>query len=306
MNNCPIETTTSRDGVATVRLSTSFLTVEVAPSVGGRIVSIVDRLSGYEFLWRNPALRLEALPPGSEYDPHFYGGIDELLPNDIPESIDGINCPDHGELWTTPMAWEVDGQRLRLSAQLPRFGLDYERVMALRTDSPVIDFSYRLSNSTRATRQFLWKLHAALNIQPGDIIDCPAKKGQVVDLAWSRHSTLEPFAWPIVEGQPANIIPARDGTVDFYYLYELTSGQIAWRRPAKGLTFNYHFDLRVFPYAWLFASYGGFNGHYTVILEPCTALPISVNEAASRGQCTRLKPGETLETRVSIAAGSSA
>lgn len=298
-------TTTDLDGIPIVRLMSDALRVDVAPGVGGRIVSIVDRSSGYEFLWRNAALPLASLPAGSEYDPHFYGGVDELLPNDIPEAINGVTCPDHGELWTTPLSWEMQGERLCLRGHLPRFGLDYERVMSLRDHGPWIDFDYRLSNPTRSERCFLWKLHAALNICAGDLIVCPARKAQVVDPAWSRHAVLEPFAWPVIEHQRADLIPERDGTVDFYYLFDLAAGRIAWQRPVPGLEFGYRFDSRVFPYAWLFASYGGFNGHYTAILEPCTAMPLSVNEAAAKAQCTRLGPGQTLETRVSIYAGPS-
>ena len=99
------------------------------------------------------------------------------------------------------------------------------------------------------------------------------------------------------------MIPAADGTVDFFYLFDLAEGQMAWRRPADRLAFEYHFDRAIFPYAWLFASYGGFNGHYTVVLEPCTAMPLSVNEAVARNQCSHLEPGESLETRVAIHAG---
>lgn len=290
----------SLDGVPLVRLESDWLQVDVAPSVGGRIVSLRDRASGHEFLWRNAALRLQRQEPGSEYDPNFYGGIDELLPNDVPEPINGVACPDHGELWTTSLEPRRDGGSLILKGRLPRFGLDYERRMSLRPDAPGLELAYRLTNATDQPRPFLWKLHAALAIEPGDILECPARRGQVVDLGWSRYRTLEPFSWPVIEGQTANVVPPADGTVDFFYLFELTEGRMAWRRPGTGLRFEYRFDLRVFPYAWLFASYGGFNGHYTVILEPCTAMPISVNDAAARGQCSLLAPGQSLETEVSI------
>jgi hypothetical protein len=293
----------TRDDIPIVRLLSASLQVEVAPEVGGRIVSIMDRASGHEFLWRNAALPLECLSAGSEYDPHFYGGVDELLPNDMPEVIDGVACPDHGELWTTRMKYQVSGDRLCLTADLPRCGLHCEREMTLRADGPWIDFRYRLTNRAGSPRQFLWKLHAALNVRAGDLIECPAKTGQVVDLAWSRYSTLDPFPWPTIQGQAANVIPGPNGTVDFFYLYGLSTGQIAWLDRDKRLRFAYHFDTRIFPYAWLFASYGGFNGHYTVILEPCTTMPISVNEAAAKGQCAQLQQGEQLETKVSIYAG---
>jgi hypothetical protein len=286
-----------------VRLESDHLQVDVAPGVGGRVVSLIDKATGHEFLWRNCARSLQRLPAGSEYDPNFFGGIDELLPNDVPEVINGVSCPDHGELWTTALDWRREGDGLILRGALPSFGLRYERKMTLRADSPCLDCSYRISNPTAHPRHFLWKLHAALAVGPGDLVDCPARKAQVVDLAWSRYHTLAPFDWPHLEGQHAHVIPAPDGTVDFFYLFDLAEGRLAWRRPSDGWTFAYHFDLKVFPYAWLFASYGGFNGHYTVILEPCTAMPLSVNEAGARNQCSLLKPGETLETRVSIWAG---
>jgi len=42
---------------------------------------------------------------------------------------------------------------------------------------------------------------------------------------------------------------------------------------------------------------------YTVILEPCTTRPISVNEAAAHGWCSRLAPGAALTTQVTVRAG---
>lgn len=291
------------DGVQLVRLESPQLLVDVAPSVGGRIVGLIDKKSGYDFLWRNTSLLLEPKPNDSEYDPNFYGGIDELLPNDLPEPINGVDCPDHGELWTTPLQSKVLGDRLILEGRLPRCGLAYEREMRLRPGSPWLDFRYRITNTTNQQRQFLWKLHAALAVQEGDRIECPARKAQIVDPAWSRFKTIAPFRWPNLEGRAVDIVPARDGTMDFFYLFDLAAGEMFWRRPGAGLKFGYQFDISVFPFAWLFASWGGFLGHYTIILEPCTAMPMSVSEAASKNQCSRLEPGQILETNVSLYAG---
>jgi hypothetical protein len=223
-----------------------------------------------------------------------------LLPNDIPEAVDGVTYPDHGELWTTSLAAEISGDRLTLRGRLPRSGLAYEREIRLRPDEPCLDFKYQISNTTNQTRRFLWKLHAALAVQPGDVVDCPARRARIVDPAWSRFKTGVPFEWPNIEGRLANVVPARDGTMDFFYLYDLAAGEIFWRRPTAGLKFGYRFDTKVFPFCWLFASYGGFLSHYTVVLEPCTAMPLSVNEAAAKQQCSQLTPGQVLETTVSL------
>lgn len=299
----PIHDAMELDGMGIVRLESDHLVVDVAPEVGGRIVRIREKSSGHEFLWTNERLDLVRMPAGSEYDPNFYGGIDELLPSDLAERIGEYDSPDHGELWTTPLDWRVDGEWLVLSGRLPLCGLEYQRSMHLRPDGPALDLGYQIANPTSQRRDFLWKLHAALRIAPGDVIDCPARRAQVVDLQWSRFHTLEPFAWPWLESQPANVVPEKTGTTDFFYLFDLEAGRMTWRRPGANLAFSYRFDTRIFPYAWLFASYGGFDGHYTVILEPCTAMPVSVGEAVSKGQCSTLEAGQVLETEVTIEAG---
>ena len=158
-------------------------------------------------------------------------------------------------------------------------------------DSPVLDLRYRLTNLAPTRRHFLWKLHAALAVQAGDVIECPAAHGQVVDPKYSRFTQPEPFPWPQVQGVAANEIPPKDNTMDFFYLSGLKSGRIAWHRPGTGLYFAYEFDTAVFPFAWLFASYGGFLNHYTVIVEPCTTVPMSVN-AMRPERRRRGRPGQ--------------
>lgn len=291
------------DQTPIVRMENNFLQVDIAPTVGGKIVNILEKTSGYQFLWHNPHLKLEKQSPGTEYDPNFYGAADELLPNDIPEFLNGLDSPDHGELWTLALDHRHERDSLTLSGILPLCGLSYERKISLRPDSPHVDMDYRIQNPSGEERVFLWKLHAALNIEPDDQIVCPARTARAVDLEWSRWSSLEPFAWPNVEGQRADQIPPSGDMVDFLFLYDLEAGQMAWKSATRGLTFAYSFDLKVFPYAWYFASYGGFDGHYTAILEPCTTMPLSVNEAAQLGQCSVLQAGEQIETRVTIYAG---
>ena len=293
----------SLDGVPLVRLESDLLRLDIAPSIGGRGVSLIYKPAGYQFLWRNQALNLERLEPFSEYDSNFYGGIDELLPNDIPEEVNGVASPDHGELWTTAFDYAIDGDALELRGAFPIIGLTYERRVTLRENESVIDLAYKITNTTSERKVFLWKLHAALHVAPGDTLICPAGKAVVPDLEWSRWHTLEPFDWPEIEGQRANVVPEPDGSVDFLHLYDLREGRMAWQSATNGLTFEYRFDTAVFPYAWYFASYGGFDGHVMAILEPCTTIPLSVGEAAALGQCSVLEPGATLETVVEIYAG---
>jgi len=285
-----------RDGVPTIVMENSLLRVEVAPAIGGRIASLVHLPSGREFLWRNPKLALRANTPGSEYDPNFYGGMDELLPNDIPENLDGVACPDHGELWTLPLKAEIHAGRLTLSGELPGAGIGYERRMRLAGGTLTCD--YKISNRSEQARHFLWKLHASLAVSPGDIVRCDATTARPVDPSWTCCPANEPFAWPVSAGKNMSVIPELDGSGEFLYLYGLKTGRIALEA-LDSARIECAFDMKVFPCCWYFSSHGKMDGAFVGILEPCTNMPISVNDAARNGVCASLLPGETLETTVS-------
>lgn len=293
------------DQVQIVRMENSSLRVNIAPGIGGRVVSLFNKVLEREFLWINRRVALRPSQPGDTYDPVFYGGIDEVIPGDFPERIGGLDCPDHGELWTLPLEARIDQESLVLSGYLPRWGLAYEKRITLGGGlrSPWMDVDYRIVNQTNERRIFLWKLHAAVKIQAGDWLDCPAKTAVVADPQWSRWNQTDPFAWPWVNGERADRIPPADGTTDFLFLYDLSDGRMGLRSPANGCEFTIVFDRQTFPYACTFASYGGLDGHYTAVLEPCTAMPVSVNKAALLNQCSILEAGEVLTTRVSIYAG---
>jgi len=278
-----------------VTLRNDQVEVVVAPSIGGRVVSLLHRPSAREFLWRNPRLTLACCAPGSEYDPNFYGGMDELLPCDIPETINGMACPDHGELWTLPLAAEHSGEALILRGRLPRFGLDYRRRMRLEENRLICE--YRIANPTATERHFMWKLHAALAVRPGDRIRCPAAKARAADPAWSRRESAAPFAWPDADGLDMSQVPAPDSSTEFLFLYDLAEGRMALEAK-DGARIECRFDRAVFPCCWYFASHGAMDGAFTGVLEPCTTMPMSVNEAAMNGFCSRLQPGEAIETTV--------
>lgn len=299
------------DQVRILRLENPHLRVDLSPETGGRVTSIYHKILGREFLWRNARLALARTRPGDPYDPSFYGGIDEIIPGDLPERIGELDCPDHGELWTLPLEYEMEDEAFVLRGRLPRWGLRYQKRVSLRPEAPWIDLDYRIENDSGERRVFLWKLHAAVAIEPGGSLACPARRAVVADPQWSRWKSQAPFAWPFIQGQRADLIPPPDGTTDFLFLYDLQAGQVSCRTPAapgacspaQSYVLALYFDRQVFPYVCYFASYGGLDGHYTAVLEPCTAMPVSVNEAARLGQCSVLEAGQRLETRVSIYAG---
>ena len=291
------------NGIEILSVETNHLLYSIAPACGGKITSIFNKELQKEFLWTNKNLPLQANLPGADYDANFFGGVDELIPNDMPETVDSIDYPDHGELWTTPLQYQLNGDAVTLSGTLALSGLHYSKTIYPDPNGTLIICDYEITNTTASQRSFLWKLHAALRIEPGDQLVTSARYSQVVDPAWSRFTSTKPFDWPLIEGKDAALVPPLENTVDFFYLYDIPDGEMQLLSNGGQHVFSYRYDTKIFPYQWYFASYGGFMDHYTAILEPCSSMPMSINEARELGQCTTLGPGEKLSTQVSIYAG---
>lgn len=275
----------------------------VAPALGGKIVSVYNKTLQKEFLWSNKNLALEVCFPGSDYESNFWGGIDELLPNDIEETVDGNDYPDHGELWTTPLTYSVENGRIALSGKLERSGLFYQKAMYCKKNSPEIVCEYTIRNESESARHFLWKLHAALAIQEGDQMMSAAGKARVVYPENSPAGAAKEFIWPMWGDRDVSRVPARQQMLDFFYLYENLNGEMHFVSEGARYRFSYFYDQAVFPYQWYFASYGKFRDHYTAILEPASGMPVSINNAKALKQCSALETGQEINTTITIYAG---
>lgn len=291
-----------QDGLEILTYENRHLRMEIAPALGGRILSIYNKDLEKEFVYRD-GRPLKELPAGADYDAAFGGGIDELIPNDIPEEIDGISYPDHGELWTAPLQYRITDAGLMLWGTLKLSGLYYERVMSLQDAVPVVRVKYRIRNEAGATRHFLWKLHAALSIKKGDRLLTSARKARVVSPEASRYGETGEFNWPFVGTTDVSVVPELGDTMDFFYLFDIPESSMKMLSEQGSHLFGYSYDKSIFPYQWYFASYGGFLDHPTVILEPATGMPVSVNESMKLSQCMKLNRGEEIDTTVLIYAG---
>ena len=305
-------TTLSRDwtfqGFDVIRLENDLLQVDILPQLGGKIVHLFHKGIDREFLWSNSRLRLREVPVGAGYDDHFFGGWDELLPNDEAEEIGGEPWADHGELWTTPLCVETTWTRVSLSGTLPINPLFYRREMWLDEEKPLLHMKSIVVNRGRKQIDFLWKLHPALQISPGTEIIVPAQNAIPVDADFSRFGHLSEFAWPSAtdkDGNPvwADKVPELDGSTEFLYLTQLQEGKCALANKEEDWRFSLSFPREVFPTVWVFASFGGWRDHEVLILEPCTTWPKNLSEAIPAGRACSLEPGESIAAEMTVYAG---
>lgn len=294
----------------TITIDNGVLRFALFPDLGGRIFSLVHQPTGKEILWRNPSLDPAQARAGA-FDDCWTGGWDELFPNDEAATLGATAYPDHGELWTA--RWYCEVQRpdtLYLRTETPASRCQVEKWIAFNDGEERIRFRHRLQNLSGQSLSYLWKLHPALAVSPGDSILIPAGRLR-----------LEPEFRGSLGGGPLEwkgpILALPDRTVDlrvvpsaasrevyFFYGLDLQEGWCAAYDPARRLAVGLAFPRDLFTSCWLFASYGGWRDHYVAVLEPSTAYPFRLEQAAASGQCAVLPPQGCQQAEVVFSARS--
>lgn len=292
----------------TIVLENERLRIEILPEVGAKIYSVQYKPTKHEILWRNPQIPPRRVQPGASYDDHWSGGWDEIFPNDEPAYPDSFNFPDHGELWRAAWQSEVHEDAHSTSAYLhmrcERARCLVQKWVTLCDSASEVRVRYRITNEGGRPVPYLFKLHPAMAISPGDRIVIPA----------SRY-VLEPSFPGTLGGAPQEsnspLLETGDGRVDlrivpppdrrelhFFYGTNLSAGYWQLFHTAGRLMITLSFPQSVFTSCWLFASYGGWNDYYVAVPEPCTGYPFRLEKAVMLGTAAELAGGATIDAEI--------
>jgi len=245
---------------------------------------------------------------GATYDNWFSGGWDEVFPNDYPVTIDGEPYPDHGEVWSLPMTWELlEATDAVVSVALEHRGIAiptrFRKILTLRFDEPSLRLRYEIANEGRQPLKAHWKTHPALPLAAGARLHLPVGR-VVVDEDFGEAFAQPHFSWPYApprdgEDQDMRRLPDPDaGDTWFFYGVELRAGYCAVSYPGEGVGFGVSFDPKVLTSVWVFGTFGGWRTLSTIILEPCTGYPARLDRAIEQGTVMTLEPGSTFSTAV--------
>ncbi|MBO0862342.1 MAG: DUF5107 domain-containing protein [Chloracidobacterium sp.] len=292
-----------------ISLENKYLRLDIFPELGANIYNVIDKPSDHNFLWHNPRVIPHKVPFGGNYDDNFYGGWDDIFPNDPPEQFDAETYPDHGEIWCQPWNYEITEQTSQRCAV--RFWV-YGRVtqslvekwVSLEKNERRIGLRYRFTNLGQKPQSYLWKLHPALFVNERHRIDLPAKSAELGPcLSRPRGQEGQVYEWPFLTSgnqrhEISQALPIDSQVAEMHFATELNQGWCALTDTETKLGFGLAFDKEVFSTVWLFMTYGGWRGLNTVILEPSTGYPHHLRDAKARGRLARLEGGVTLETQV--------
>jgi len=301
-------------GLQVVRLENELLRVDVLPDLGAKVYNFVHKPSGRNLLWHNPRVPPARQAFGACFDDNWSGGWDELIPNDLPvPEPEGDVLPDHGEYWSQPARWEVlqdsgtVGQaRFTLMGRVLPVRLD--KTLTLREGGSHLEVHYRLANQGPKLVEFVWNIHPAMAISADTRLDVPVREGYSDPWRETQFKGFTKFNWPYITDLKGRKVDLRrvegpeSALADMHYLTNVHEGWYAVTDVAARVGFGLAFPKEVFPHVWLFRTFGGWRGLYTLILEASNGLTRDLAQARKTGVCGRLEPGATLDVDVTAVA----
>jgi hypothetical protein len=279
--------------------------VTLLPDRGGDIHAVEDLRTGVDVLWKTPwGLHIRAdddSPTGSAaaWVNRYAGGWQVLLPSGGgPSSHRGVAHPYHGEAcslpWAATVATDAAGdERVDLRVQLADSPLLLERNVSLTPGRGEVVVAERVTNEGDRPVDYMWVHHPAFGpplVAPGARFRTSASTILADAALDGPANPLEPgtrHGWPVVrtrDGRQLDVSLIPDlsgGRMLLGYLSGFDEGAASIENDDLDLVCTLHWQLGVFPYAWLWQEFGATTGApwfgraFTMAIEPTTSFPAS-------------------------------
>lgn len=273
-----------------VSISNSFLSLDVLPSVGGKILSLFDKVRGEEWLWTNPWLPVREPNYGESYVGYLdFGGWDEIFPSvdpcQIPISGGEAAVPDHGDLVQMPWSVVSSGAE-HLEMEVAGRSMPFVFGRRLELIGQRVRCFYSVENRASFSFPWLWCAHplvpldAGLGLEAGAPFRVLYASGAAADL--QGHSVDWNQLPPRSERWAAKIF-SDEGAVGAVRL-----------RKTNGATMALEWNPAEIPFLGLWVNNGGWSGcgsepYFNLGIEPAT---LPVDDLSSAKNPPRLQPGE--------------
>jgi hypothetical protein len=293
-------------GLRGIGLENESLKVTILPEYGANVWSIFDKKRGREVLWHHPTLKPGRFAEHDRYDNTFAGGWHDIFPSDIEEHWKGKLTSDHGELWYRTWDCERIDNSSRYGWQLTVSGLPsgarVSKWISIDPVEPCLTVDYEIQNEGEATLDFMFKLHAAIQVVEGDRILLPTSRvySEVAELP-SRVTEGHWYDWPYTEEKDIDLslVTGQEAGVSELLIGAASNhGICGISKTREGIDYVWEYDPLDLPYPWLFTSYGGWQDTYLAIVEPANGYPLGFYAAKETGVLRSLERGQRFKTRV--------
>lgn len=311
----------SDSGLQVVLLENDVMAVSLAPEAGGKIIEIIDKRSGRNWLWQNPHVPIRQTANGLIYASELdSGGWDEILFSIAPCEItlDGgeeYSIPDHGDL--VGQAWKIESAMISDSGHaicnLTTTGdvlpYHWRRVASLHPDKPSLTLSYALENTGSRSLPFLWCAHPLLAVDDGMQIELPVNQTFLIDhtMGLSVRPANSDYGWPklpLSDRESINLATCFDSgsrEQDFaakIFVSSATPGAVGVHTTDDMERLTIRYDQNKSPWMGLWINKQGWSGgdgvpYLNLGVEPSTAPCDSHVDAMAQGWAEQIPPGQS-------------
>lgn len=281
---------------ASIVLENDLVRAEFIPDPGGKMVSLKNVETGFEFLVQRSGSVYKEQPFGGSYVDSECSGFDEMFPTidecDYPDDPwKGTRLADHGEVWALP--WDVlshDDSSLALSVHGVRFPYRIEKTICLEGDS--IAIRYVLMNLSAFDFDYLWAAHLMVNVERGMKLILPDECKRAASVLSNGSSKFgDIHFWPsMTDGNGnlyrADIVRGKDvRAFEKYYFFEkMKEGWCILEYPGSRNRLRIDFSTDHVPYLGILMNEGGWDDLYNIIVEPCSVCFDRLDAARREGQ----------------------
>ena len=278
-----------------VTIENENLRIQVWPTYGGKVSSIVDKADRFELLFNYPV----ELPTTSHYDVAYpsgwYAGWDECFPTIAPcpypgHPYDGVGVPDHGELWGIPTVAVPTKDGITTVWHGLRFG--YRLTRKLYLAGAGLTAEYKLVNLAPFDLHFVWAAHPLMSWANDVKVDLGVDTACRFSHDAERRESGETFAWPNVGSDDLGLsgaLPAKRAWKTFS-VDPITRPAVV-RYPSRGRQVRIDFttDAAVRAYWGVWINTGGWAGHRHVAIEPTMGRYDALDRSVRDGSAARVE-----------------
>jgi galactose mutarotase-like enzyme len=310
---------TTWHNISALALENDTLRTVVVPTMGAKIVSLLDKRTGGEWLAGPGERPFRPAAYGATFDQQDMSGWDEMFPTitacqyPAPGAYTGVPLPDHGEVWAVPWS-QVQGDDLTLAVD--GRALPYRLTRRLSLPGPAsLRFDFHLVNLGAEPLPHIWAAHPQFACGTEAQVVLPPEVTQVYNVlteewGWGAFNAVLP--WPAAQRADGVALqldtigpPTLKRARKFYVLPEhAVAAATLVRRPA-GDWLRMAWDAAQVPYLGLWVDEGALNAASVAAPEPATGFYDSLDLAWQNRRVAVVAPGAEVTWWLTVHLGTS-
>lgn len=281
-------------------LESTRIRAEFIPDPGGKLASLVNKETGYEYLVQ----RENDLYCDQPFDGVFVdgecSGFDDMFPtidacDYEKEPWKDIKMADHGEVWSLPWEYKIENDSLHMTTKGVRFPYQLEKHVHFINENS-LRFNYILTNNSSFDFEFLWAAHIMINLKEGTEVAVPPDCKEAITVLTNGNGKFgDIINWPYFKDHNGNIYRGdlsrpkeMKGFEKYYFKNRLENGWCELKYPNNKSKLKVSFSTDTVPYLGILMNEMGWDELYNIIIEPCTVCFDRPDVAKKYGQVSKV------------------